>query len=74
MEKTNVFYILPNTSVKARGIKRVSLTLQCDDLARWVHDGGVGRDRPPDGVGRVRHVDDDHLGRLAHLLSHANVP
>ena len=61
-------------SKTAHSINRVPLTLQCDDLARWVHDGGVGRDRPPDGVGRVRHVDDDHLSRFAHLLSDANVP
>ena len=55
-------------------VRRNSLTLQGDNFARRVHDGGVGGDRPPDRVGRVGHVDDDHLGSLAHLLPHANVP
>ena len=55
-------------------VRRNSLTLQRDNFARRVHDGGVGGDRPPDRVGRVGHVDDDHLRSLAHLLPHANVP
>ena len=49
------------------------LTFQRDDLAGWVHNGAVGTDGAADRVGRVCHVDDDHLGRLAHLLPHADV-
>ena len=37
------------------------LGLQSDHLAGGVHDGAVGADGPSDGVGRVGHVDDDHL-------------
>ena len=48
------------------------LGLEGDHLAGGVHDGGVGTDGPPDGVGGVGHVDDDHLGRLPHLLPHAD--
>lgn len=48
------------------------LTFQGDDLAGWVHDGAVCRDGPADGVVGVGHVNDDHLGLLAHLLPHAD--
>ena len=48
------------------------LRLESDDFAGGVHDGGVCADGPPDGVGGVRHVDDDHLGGLRHLLPHAD--
>ena len=48
-------------------------TFQCDDLAGGVHDRRVGRDGPPDGVGAVVHVDNHHLGRVAHRLPHADV-
>ena len=37
------------------------LGLESDHLAGGVHDGGVGADGPPDGVGGVGHVDNDHL-------------
>ena len=48
------------------------LGLEGDHLTGRVHDGGVGADGTPDGVGGVGHVDDDHLGRLPHLLPHAD--
>ena len=48
------------------------LTFQSDDLAGRVHDRRVRGDRSPDRVGRVGHVDDDHLGGLPHLLPHAD--
>ena len=48
------------------------LRLESDDFAGGVHDGGVCADGPPDGVGGVGHVDDDHLGGLPHLLPHAD--
>ena len=44
------------------------LGLKSNDFAGRVHDGGVRADGPPDGIGRVGHVDDDHLGRLPDLL------
>ena len=44
------------------------LGLQGDDLAGGVHDGAVRTDGPPDGVGGVGHVDDDHLIVVRHLL------
>lgn len=47
-------------------------TFQGDDLAGGVHDGAVGGDGPADGVVGVGHVDDDHLGLLAHFLPHAD--
>lgn len=47
-------------------------TFQGDDFAGGVHDGAVSGDGPADGVGRVGHVDDDHLGLLAHLLTDAD--
>lgn len=46
--------------------------LEGDDLRRRVHDGALGGDGPPDRVGRVRHVDDDHLGSVAHFFPHAD--
>ena len=45
------------------------LGLQSDHLAGGVHDGAVGTDRPSDGVGRVGHVDDDHLIVVGNLQS-----
>ena len=61
-----------NKSVRGRKEGRsVLLTFQGDDLARRVHDGRICRDGPPDGVGGVGEVDDDHLVRLAHLLADA---
>ena len=50
------------------------LTFQSDDLAGRVHDRRVRGDRSPDRVGRVGHVDDDHLRGLSHLLADTNVP
>ena len=49
------------------------LTFECDDLAGWVHDGAVGWDGPSDGVGGVRHVYDDNLSGVAHLLADTDV-
>ena len=48
------------------------LGLEGNDFAGWVHDGAVGTDGSPDGVGGVGHVDDDHLGRLPDLLPHTD--
>lgn len=48
------------------------LTFQGNDFAGWVHDGAVCRDGPADGIVGVGHVDDDHLGLLAHLLPHTD--
>ena len=45
------------------------LRLESDDFAGGVHDGGVCADGPPDGVGGVGHVDDDHLIVVGHLQS-----
>lgn len=47
-------------------------TFQSNDLRRRVHDGRIGSDGAPNGVGRVTEIDDDHLGRLPHLLSHTD--
>lgn len=47
-------------------------TLESDDFRCWVHDGALGCNRPTDGVGRIGHVDDDHLRCLADLLAHAD--
>lgn len=44
-------------------------TFESNDLASWIHDGTVSRDRPADGSIGVCHVDDDHLSLLAHLLT-----
>ena len=49
-----------------------TLTFQGDDFAGGVHDGTVGRDRPPDWVGGVGHVHNHHLVLLAHLLPDAD--
>ena len=49
------------------------LTFEGDDLACWVHDGRVCGDGAADGVGRVVHVNDDHLRRLPHLLADTDV-
>ena len=46
--------------------------LQRDHLTGGVHDGRVGTDGPPDGVGGVGHVDDDDLVVVGHLLSHTD--
>ena len=46
-------------------------TFQGDDLARWIHDGRICRNGPPDGVGGVGEVNNDHLVRLAHLFADA---
>ena len=46
-------------------------TFESDDLRGRVHDGRVGGDGSTNRIGRVVQVDDDHLGRLAHLLAHA---
>ena len=49
------------------------LTFERNDLAGRIHDGRVSRDRSTDGVGGVVHVNDDHLCRLAHLLTDTDV-
>ena len=49
------------------------LTFESNDFAGRVHDGAVGADRPPDGVGGVGHVDDDDLSGLPDLLPDADV-
>ncbi len=36
-------------------------TFQSYDLRGWVHDGRIGSDGSPDGVGGVRKVDYDYL-------------
>ena len=60
------------TQQNGRQQKRLSfsvLTFESNDFAGRVHDGAVGADRPPDGVGGVGHVDDDHLVVVGHLES-----
>lgn len=54
------------------GARELELTFEGDDFAGGVHDGAVRRDGPADGVVGVGHVDDDHLGLLAHLLPYAD--
>lgn len=49
------------------------LTFECNDFAGRVHDGRVSRDGSADGIGGVIHVNDDHLRRLAHLLTDTDV-
>lgn len=53
------------------GIKG-AVTFQGDDFAGRVHDGAVGRDRPPDRVGGVRHVHNHHLVLIADLFPDAD--
>jgi hypothetical protein len=48
------------------------LALEGYDFGSGVHDGALRRDGPPDGVGSVSHVDDDHLGGVADLLPDAD--
>lgn len=68
----------PSSSLGRHKIqKRISycwyfFTFECNDLAGWIHDGAVSWDGPADGGIGVRHVDDDHLRLLAHLLSDAD--
>ena len=47
-------------------------TFESDDFRGRMHDGRVGGDGSSNGIGRVVHVDDDDLMRLADLLAHTN--
>ena len=48
-------------------------TFECNDIAGRVHDRRLSRDGSAGGVGGVVHVNDDHLCRLAHLLTDTDV-
>lgn len=54
------------------GNQSISCTFKGDDLGGRIHDGALGGDGAADGVVGVRHVDDDHLRGLAHLLPDAD--
>lgn len=80
--KVNCFFLTTTqyfSSVSQRGLnvlRRCDIcrrhTFEGDDFAGGVHDGAVGRDRPPDGIGGVGHVHDHHLVLLTHLLADAD--
>lgn len=48
------------------------VTFQCNDFACRIHDGRISRDRSAYGVSCVIHINDDHLGCIAHFLSDTN--
>ena len=48
------------------------LTFEGDHFTGWIHDRAVGRDGSADGSVGVGHVNNNHLGLFAHLLSDAN--
>lgn len=48
------------------------VTFEGNDLAGWVHDGGVSWDWPPDGIAAVSHVYDNHLWAVPNLLPHTD--
>ena len=54
------------------GKQRARRTFEGDHFAGGVHDGRVCGDGPPDGVGRVVHVDDNNLRSVSHLLAHTD--
>lgn len=47
-------------------------TFKSDDFTSWIHNCGIGGYRSSDGIGRVIHIDNDHLGSIANLFSHTN--
>ena len=48
------------------------LTFQSNNFAGRVHDSGVCRDGPPDGIGSVVHINDNDLCGVSNLLSHTD--
>jgi len=49
-----------------------SFALEGYDLGRRIHDGWISWDGPSDGVVWVAHIDDHHLRRVPHRLTHAD--
>lgn len=49
-----------------------SITFQGNNLAVRIHDGGIGRNRPPHHILRVIQVNDHHLMLFADLFTHAD--
>ena len=48
------------------------LSLERNHLRGRIHDGRIGRNGPTNGVGRVCHIDDDHLIGLANFFADTN--
>ena len=48
------------------------LTFESNNLAGRVHDCGICRNRPPDWIGGVVHINDHDLSRISYFLSHAD--
>lgn len=52
-------------------MNEIRLTFQRDDFARWIHYRRVRGDGSSDRICGIVHVDDNYLGRVAHLFSYA---